>query len=230
MEALGKDEPAVQRRVGAFAAPAVSDRLPLAAAPLDRLVALVRGAAESSCSEKFPIGAEIANGQAQIRALDITPARRCDRNHLLRHSPRRRRRQGRGAVISHTDTEMRFLMGDDSGARALLVAHAARRSIRGAAATPSHCRWRAALSARSTAAASGASPRFARAGGVALPWRFEPIMTARLTIVDDDPAFTDFLKTLLETHGYAVDVFHSGSGAARGLRAELRPMSSCSTS
>ena len=27
-------------------------------------------------------------------------------------------------------------------------------------------------------------------------------MTARLTIVDDDPAFTDFLQTLLKTRGY----------------------------
>jgi DNA-binding response OmpR family regulator len=48
-------------------------------------------------------------------------------------------------------------------------------------------------------------------------------MTARLTIVDDDPAFTDFLKTLLETHGYAVDVFHSGSELLEGLRAGLAP-------
>jgi DNA-binding NtrC family response regulator len=48
-------------------------------------------------------------------------------------------------------------------------------------------------------------------------------MTARLAIVDDDPAFTDFLKTLLESHGYAVEVFHSGSQMLEGLRAGSAP-------
>ena len=48
-------------------------------------------------------------------------------------------------------------------------------------------------------------------------------MTARLAIVDDDPAFTDFLKTLLETRGYVVDVFHSGNEMLDGLRAGVTP-------
>jgi len=48
-------------------------------------------------------------------------------------------------------------------------------------------------------------------------------MTARLAIVDDDQAFTDFLKTLLETRGYLVDVFHSGSQMLEGLRAGVTP-------
>ena len=43
-------------------------------------------------------------------------------------------------------------------------------------------------------------------------------MTARLTIVDDDRAFTDFLQTLLKTRGYAVDVFHSGGELLEALR------------
>ena len=48
-------------------------------------------------------------------------------------------------------------------------------------------------------------------------------MTARLTIVDDDPAFTDFLQTLLKTRGYAVDVFHSGGELLEALRGGLSP-------
>jgi DNA-binding NtrC family response regulator len=48
-------------------------------------------------------------------------------------------------------------------------------------------------------------------------------MTARLTIVDDDPAFTDFLQTLLKTRGYSVDVFHSGSELLEALRGGLAP-------
>ena len=48
-------------------------------------------------------------------------------------------------------------------------------------------------------------------------------MTARLAIVDDDQAFTDFLKTLLETRGYVVDVFHSGTEMLEGLRAGVTP-------
>jgi DNA-binding response OmpR family regulator len=49
-------------------------------------------------------------------------------------------------------------------------------------------------------------------------------MTARLTIVDDDPAFTDFLQTLLKTRGYAVDVFHRGAELLEALRAVLPRM------
>jgi len=48
-------------------------------------------------------------------------------------------------------------------------------------------------------------------------------MTARLSIVDDDPAFTDFLQTLLKTRGYAVDVFHRGAELLEALRAGLAP-------
>ena len=48
-------------------------------------------------------------------------------------------------------------------------------------------------------------------------------MTARLTIVDDDRAFTDFLETLLKGHGYAVDVFHSGGELLEALRGGLQP-------
>ena len=48
-------------------------------------------------------------------------------------------------------------------------------------------------------------------------------MTARLAIVDDDPAFTDFLQTLLRTQGYAVDVYHSGTALLEGLRAGAAP-------
>ena len=48
-------------------------------------------------------------------------------------------------------------------------------------------------------------------------------MTARLAIVDDDPAFTDFLQTLLSTQGYAVDVYNSGTALLEGLRAGAAP-------
>src|SRR6185295_9992587 len=48
-------------------------------------------------------------------------------------------------------------------------------------------------------------------------------MTARLTIVDDDRAFTDFLQTLLKTRGYAVDVFHRGGELLEALRSGLAP-------
>ncbi len=48
-------------------------------------------------------------------------------------------------------------------------------------------------------------------------------MTARLCIVDDDRAFTDFLQTLLKTRGYSVDVFHSGGELLEALRAGLAP-------
>jgi len=48
-------------------------------------------------------------------------------------------------------------------------------------------------------------------------------MTARLAIVDDDPAFGEFLQTLLRTRGYAVDVFHSGAGLLERLEAGFAP-------
>jgi signal transduction histidine kinase len=170
MEALGKMS-RLCSDASAYSAPAVSDGLPLAAAPLDRLVALVRGAAESSCSEKFPIGAEIANGQAQIRALDIT--RLADAIATIFCAIRRA--AGSRAValsISHTDTEMRFLMGDDHE-RALLVAQppAAFDPWRGGhtIALPLACRTLLEAGGRvwSLAAVRGA-------GGVALPLEVRP--------------------------------------------------------
>ncbi len=48
-------------------------------------------------------------------------------------------------------------------------------------------------------------------------------MTARLAVVDDDPAFTDFLQALLNTRGYLVDVYHSGSTLLEALRAGATP-------
>jgi DNA-binding NtrC family response regulator len=47
--------------------------------------------------------------------------------------------------------------------------------------------------------------------------------TARLSIVDDDPAFTGFMQTMLKTRGYAVDVFHSGGELLEGLKSGLAP-------
>jgi two-component system response regulator AtoC len=47
-------------------------------------------------------------------------------------------------------------------------------------------------------------------------------MIARLAVVDDDPAFTEFLQTFLQTRGYTVDVFHSGGELLDGLRGGLR--------
>ncbi len=48
-------------------------------------------------------------------------------------------------------------------------------------------------------------------------------MTARLAIVDDDQAFTEYLRTLLGTRGYLVDVYNSGSALLEGLRAGALP-------
>ena len=43
-------------------------------------------------------------------------------------------------------------------------------------------------------------------------------MTARLAIVDDDPDFTGYLETLLGTHGYSVESFHSGGALLEEMR------------
>ncbi len=43
-------------------------------------------------------------------------------------------------------------------------------------------------------------------------------MTARLALVDDDLAFTEYLQTLLRTRGYGVDVFHTGTALLESLR------------
>jgi DNA-binding NtrC family response regulator len=48
-------------------------------------------------------------------------------------------------------------------------------------------------------------------------------MTARLAIVDDDPAFTGYLHTLLGAQGYGVEVFNSGTALLEGLRAGSAP-------
>jgi two-component system, NtrC family, response regulator AtoC len=48
-------------------------------------------------------------------------------------------------------------------------------------------------------------------------------MTAQLAVVDDDPAFTDFLQTFLRTRGYAVDTYHSGTELLRNLRQGSTP-------
>ena len=47
--------------------------------------------------------------------------------------------------------------------------------------------------------------------------------TARIAIVDDDPSFTEFLQTLLQTRGYTVDVFHSGQSLVDKLQAGASP-------
>src|SRR5262245_5758939 len=51
-------------------------------------------------------------------------------------------------------------------------------------------------------------------------WRY---MSARLAIVDDDAAFTEYLQTLLGSQGYAVEVFNSGTALLDGLRAGAAP-------
>jgi two-component system, NtrC family, response regulator AtoC len=48
-------------------------------------------------------------------------------------------------------------------------------------------------------------------------------MTAQLALVDDDPAFTGYLETLLRARGYAVEVFHSGGALLESLRAGSTP-------
>jgi len=48
-------------------------------------------------------------------------------------------------------------------------------------------------------------------------------MTAQLALVDDDPAFTGYLETLLRSRGYTVEVFHSGGALLESLRAGATP-------
>jgi two-component system response regulator AtoC len=48
-------------------------------------------------------------------------------------------------------------------------------------------------------------------------------MTARLAVVDDDKSFADFIRTLLETRGYEVDVFNNGADFIESLRAGAQP-------
>jgi two-component system response regulator AtoC len=47
--------------------------------------------------------------------------------------------------------------------------------------------------------------------------------TAQLALVDDDPAFTEFLKTMLGTRGYDVNAFHSGKELLEALKAGGAP-------
>src|SRR5688572_2226800 len=46
---------------------------------------------------------------------------------------------------------------------------------------------------------------------------------ALLAIVDDDPSFTGYVSTWLQSLGYAVDVFHSGGALLDSLRSGLQP-------
>jgi two-component system response regulator AtoC len=48
-------------------------------------------------------------------------------------------------------------------------------------------------------------------------------MTGKLAIVDDDAAFTDYLKVMLRTHGYDAQVFHSGKELLEALQAGASP-------
>ena len=42
-------------------------------------------------------------------------------------------------------------------------------------------------------------------------------MKARLALVDDDPAFTSYMGTVLRSRGYDVDVFHRGTELLKSL-------------
>jgi DNA-binding NtrC family response regulator len=48
-------------------------------------------------------------------------------------------------------------------------------------------------------------------------------MTARLALADDDAAFSEYLRTLLQTRGYEVDVYGSGAALLDGLRTGSPP-------
>jgi two-component system response regulator AtoC len=48
-------------------------------------------------------------------------------------------------------------------------------------------------------------------------------MSARLAIVDDDPAFAEYLQTLLAARGYTVDAYPSGPSLLEALRAGPAP-------
>jgi len=48
-------------------------------------------------------------------------------------------------------------------------------------------------------------------------------MTARLAIVDDDAAFTGYLRTFLSAQGYGIEVFNSGTALLEGLRGGSAP-------
>jgi two-component system response regulator AtoC len=48
-------------------------------------------------------------------------------------------------------------------------------------------------------------------------------MSARLAIVDDDPAFSEYLQTFLELRGYAVSAFTSGTALLDALRSGTAP-------
>ena len=53
-------------------------------------------------------------------------------------------------------------------------------------------------------------------------WRC-PRNDRALALVDDDPAFTGYLETLLRSRGYSVEVFHSGGALLESLRAGSTP-------
>ena len=48
-------------------------------------------------------------------------------------------------------------------------------------------------------------------------------MVAQLALVDDDPAFTGYLETLLRGRGYGIEVYHSGTTLLDALRAGAVP-------
>jgi two-component system response regulator AtoC len=48
-------------------------------------------------------------------------------------------------------------------------------------------------------------------------------MTARIALVDDDPAFAEYLQVLLRTKGYEVDVHLSGAGLLQALQNGATP-------
>jgi two-component system response regulator AtoC len=48
-------------------------------------------------------------------------------------------------------------------------------------------------------------------------------MNARLAVVDDDPAFAEYLQTFLQARDYAVDVYPSGAALLDALRAGSAP-------
>jgi two-component system response regulator AtoC len=48
-------------------------------------------------------------------------------------------------------------------------------------------------------------------------------MTARLAVVDDDLEFTDYVRTMLGTRGYGVDVYHTGAALIDQLKSGAAP-------
>jgi two-component system response regulator AtoC len=49
------------------------------------------------------------------------------------------------------------------------------------------------------------------------------VMNARIALVDDDPAFAEYIQVLLRTQGYEVDVHHSGAALLQALQTGPAP-------